>query len=375
MKKKEIIYILPVVSFFSKFSNVGGHIAHAYGVINGFREAGYKVKVICEENSKILDGIYESIDVIPRNNGFLNQFFWGGKVLRKINKSCSDSSFIYMRYSAGFSLWLLFIKFFISKPLVLEVNSIATQKYWWMKWLEKSSISRADVIVVVSDSLNKYLSEVFDENITNKIFVMTNGVDIKRFDNINRSNIPIIKPRSLGYVGVLKDGYDLNTLLKAFFLVEKFDPNVFLYICGKGPYEAELVRIIKGNKNIILLGEVPFLSVPSVMQKFHILIYTISNTNNFGSSTKLCEYMAAKKPIVATSTPHTQVLLGNEERGLLYKASDFESLAKKIIELLNSPSKGAFLANKAQKEVIAKHTWNIKIDSLINELDRRNFLN
>jgi len=47
--RDNILYILPIPDFFSQASGVGGHIAHAYGIVNGFAKLGYELDVIAEE--------------------------------------------------------------------------------------------------------------------------------------------------------------------------------------------------------------------------------------------------------------------------------------------------------------------------------------
>ena len=201
MKNKNILYVLPIPKFFSKTNGVGGHIAHVYGIINGFKKADHNVNIISEESHHSLEQDLKKLQVIPKNNGFV----WRFKILNSIRRACNESTdFCYMRYSASFSPWLLFVKFFLnSTPLILELNSVATQSHYWMRWLERFAINKADIIICVSDSFYHYIFQTFGKTISNKTLLVTNGVDAERFnksvyksDNVNKNY--------LGYVGILK---------------------------------------------------------------------------------------------------------------------------------------------------------------------------
>lgn len=375
-----ILYILPVPNFFSQAGGVGGHVAHAYGIVNGFAKIGYEIDVIAEEAHPTIENDKTRLHIRPiGESSFLKRQVWGLYLIRLAKRIVQERSplFCYMRYSVGFTPMIPLLKRVLRDiPLVLEVNSFGTQYFNWLKFSDLWALNSADIIICVSETVRKLMLTKVSQKLDAKIIVLPNGVDVDKFDEIEPdfSFLKQKKSVKLGYAGILKPDYGFDILLNAYSLVRKTKNNVSLHFFGHGPYYKDLKAKTDFMDGVTLHGSIPFDKMPGVLKSVDILCYTTVNKNAFQSPVKLYEYMAAGKPVVAAETPQVRELLGNNERGLLYPIGDATVLCKQILRLIDNPELGQKLADKAYKEVKTNHSWQSRISKLLDELKQRELI-
>jgi len=205
----------------------------------------------------------------------------------------------------------------------------------------------------------------------NKIKVLPDAVDLKKFDiNLSKKEarkklkFPINKKIIL-YTGTFQDwkGYDI--LLEA---SNNFDEKVvFVMIGGKKKQITRLRRIYKKvilkefmNNKIIpyYLKAADILIIPNSAKKIISLKYT--------SPLKLFEYMASKRPIIASDLPSIREIV-SEKEVLFFEPDNPEDLAEKIrillkdIKLQEDISKNAF-------EKVKNFTWEKRARNIINKI-------
>ena len=132
-----VMYILPVPKFFSQANGVGGHVAHAYGIVNGFTKLGYELDIIAEEAHPTIENDKARLHIKPiGKSSFLKRQIWGLGLIRLAKRIAQERQplFCYVRYSVGFTPLLPLLKRVLEDiPLVLEVNSFGTQHYRFLK--------------------------------------------------------------------------------------------------------------------------------------------------------------------------------------------------------------------------------------------------
>jgi len=97
------------------------------------------------------------------------------------------------------------------------------------------------------------------------------------------------------------------------------------------------------------------------------LLLVVSDDTKFNqakSLTKLFEYMAMGKPIIACSVGEVRRMLGRV--GILVEPGNFYSLAKGILRLLKNKALGETLGRSARQRVEEKYNWKTTISSLIS---------
>lgn len=379
LERDRVLYLLPIPKFFSRYSGVGGHVAHAGGIVRGMVAAGYQLDLLTEETHPVIEGEGVMIHSLPLgSHTLLRQFFWAKPLIEATGRLRRQHKprFCYIRYSARFSPWIPKLRTVLQKiPMVLEVNSFASQNHFWMKPWERRAFQSADLLVCVSETMRALVLSHFGMILKDKTVVVPNGVDIERFrTDASAVSFDGSAPLKIGYAGTFKPDYDLDTLLGAFRIVHTVRPDASLHLYGAGPYREKLQRQAAGMDTVFFHGAFPFLDMPRILKGSDILVYTMSSVNAFGSSTKLLEYMASGKPIVAARTPHVETLLGNEERGLLYAPGDAEALARQVLRFLHEPGLAVRLARNAVQETVNNHSWKVRIDQVLCELNQRSLL-
>jgi glycosyltransferase involved in cell wall biosynthesis len=85
----------------------------------------------------------------------------------------------------------------------------------------------------------------------------------------------------------------------------------------------------------------------------------------FGSPTKLFEYMAAGRPIVASAVGQIAETLQNDETALLVPPDDPMALCQAIVRLVDDPDLRARLAAAARRSAEEHHTWRQNAERLL----------
>jgi len=91
----------------------------------------------------------------------------------------------------------------------------------------------------------------------------------------------------------------------------------------------------------------------------------------FGSPTKLFEYMAMGRAIVASELGQIGVVLRHGETGWLVPPGDVGALAAGLERLVDDPSLRRRLGGAARQEVATRHTWRAHVERTIEALAGR----
>lgn len=198
-------------------------------------------------------------------------------------------------------------------------------------------IKMYDELLVISDHLNSYYSEIFPKE---RIFQIPILVNMERFKNIKIKEGFEKIITYVGYMGGNKDG--LEDLIEAMALVNKKDKNVQLHLVGSAPDEdmARLknkVSALKLDSTITFLGKKNTDEIPPILFNSDLLVLARPNTRQAqaGFPTKLGEYLASAKPVVITITGEIPKYLQDKESAYLSKPGDIHDFAQKIIYALS----------------------------------------
>lgn len=367
-----ILYIIPYPKFFSQNKGVGGHIAHAHGIISALRDNGCRVDVVTEEDHEIFHHPDDKVYTVPlQSKSKIARQLWHFKLVRRVAGQTrhQDYDFCYIRYSAGFSPWLPTLKKKIGNtPLVMEVNSLASHWGYRINVLEKRALRAADLLVCISDELKNYISSQLDSDLESRCVVIPNGVDPGRFESAwtDTSKREVIK---FGFVGYLLEQNGVNLLIEAHQKAKKENQQIELHIFGEGPFRKQLEGMAEGDTSIKIHQPVPFLKMPETYRELDILLYATTRRLQFQSPTKLFEYLATAKPVITADTPPIRQLIGESE-ALFYQLEDSDQLAGHMLKLAGDPDLRKELANNGYQMVKKNYTWQHRISVLLDEFDK-----
>lgn len=303
-------------------------------------------------------------------------------------------SFIYQRYSLNdFSGVRLARE--KNVPFVLEYNGseIWVSRHWGkpLKYealserIEKVNLKAADLVVVVSRPLKDELAARGIE--AEKILVNPNGVDTEKYSpKVDGS--PVRKRYGLegkvvlGFIGTFGKWHGAAVLAQAFGELAResteFRERTRLLMIGDGitmPSVKEILSRYYVKDLCVLTGTLPQAEGPAYLAACDILVAphvpNADGTPFFGSPTKLFEYMAMGKGIVASNLDQIGEILKPNETALMVKPGDKDSLKEGLKVLIGDKSLRDRLGNAAREECVAKYTWKEHTRRIIEKLKER----
>ena len=125
------------------------------------------------------------------------------------------------------------------------------------------------------------------------------------------------------------------------------------------------------EQQTIFAGHVQHERVPALLDACDILLSPHvpleDGSEFFGSPTKLFEYMAMGKGIVASRLGQIADVLADEQNALLIEPGSAQQLADAILRLMKSRELRERLGAAARRAAIERHTWKQNAQRVINE--------
>jgi len=221
-----------------------------------------------------------------------------------------------------------------------------------------------------------YLAQGLPEE---KLVVAHNGVELERYmDSASQKDIrkqlglPLEK-RIVSYAGNIYEGRGIKELIA---VAQRLDDTMFVIVGGLDEDVNRYKRIAesKGLQNFNLVGFVPHTDVPLYLQASDVLVmpYTTKMTikggtkaQDFTSPIKLFEYMAAARPIVATSISSVKEVLENSANSVLVDPDSADSLYEGIKKVLDDDGLAKKISQKARAD-IKKYTWEERVKKILD---------
>jgi glycosyltransferase involved in cell wall biosynthesis len=382
-----------------------GASAHIRQFVEAMKGAGNDVTVVTRGDGLPSDRAASFKAVfVPKSPGsnfnhgraHSNFDFTQGEVKRIPNKLVLDSilrlgyvekfDLVYERYSLYSNAGLTFART-AGIPFILEVNSPLIEEAAQYRRLdlpqlagaiERDLFSSADHVIAVSTEMKGYIKSVAPGA---RISVVPNGVDIGRFDFLQKSNgqgkflkLGGENEISIGFVGNVRPWHGIENLIDSFSILAKEAPNCRLVIVGDtGNSRSEFVsRCAQYSLDgvVSFTGPVPFDEIPSYLRELDIAVAPYPQLANFYfSSLKIFEYMAAGKAIVASRIGQVGEILCDEETALLVPAGDIVAFSAALKKLVRDTRLRGILGENARREAVAKHTWGSRIRDIMAVVD------
>lgn len=137
------------------------------------------------------------------------------------------------------------------------------------------------------------------------------------------------------------------------------------------PLRARWLRFGLEPSRFIYAGQVPPDDVPRYLSAFDVCAMPHPHTEHFARHTsplKLFEYMAARRPIVASDLPGFAEVVRDGTTALLVPPGDAKALASAILRLRDNPGLREFLGDSAYKRVMARYTWAERAHAILAKL-------
>jgi len=342
---------------------------HVQEMVNAFRELGHEVEIA----SMISNGQNQSPGP---NNSMISRFaanvpplayelleilynFYGFLLLtKKVLKF--RPHLIYERYALYNVAGILVSKLF-RIPLLLEVNAplaFEKKKYGelalptFAKTFERWICSHSYKTIVVSTPLKKLLQDIGVPY--EHMAVISNGINPQIFNpdidgKAVRKRFGLDGKIVLGFVGWFREWHGLEDLLQAYVKYHMKEKNIHLLLVGDGPAYKDLEAYARENgilgKGVTLTGSVARKDIPSYIAAFDLALQP--DVTDYASPIKLFEYMAMGKGVIAPNKDNIKEIVGDAYKAL-FKAGDWDNMARIILEYAQSKEKTIELGERAR---------------------------
>lgn len=396
----------------------GGSVGHIAGVANALVGQGLAVDYLAVERNALLGADIHFTAVKPPSQfGLpfeLNHYDFNRSLVRQSKKINKPLQFIYQRLSIANYAGVVAAHYH-KVPLVIEYNGseVWIAKHWGRGLrfsdlaiaAENACLNHAAVIVTVSAVLK---DELIGRGIpAHKIVCYPNGIDPLTFDPARYSLAMRYELRQrydiaadalvLSFVGTFGAWHGVEVLAQA--IVELIDHyqewlnenKVRFLLVGDGAKMAEVKAILQqcAYENYVrFTGLIPQHQAPLYLASADILLSPhIKNPDGsrfFGSPTKLFEYMAMGKAIIASNLEQIGAVLENsllikapnshppeeESRALsvLCRPGEKQDIVDAILFLGDKPQWRWRLGENARREALAKYTWDHHVEKILDKL-------
>ncbi len=376
----------------------GGSVGHIAGVLNNLNQFAGNPIFLTSDIIPTVNPSWESHVIFPGDSFWdfselpplhYNHVFF--KEALQIIKS-RQPSFIYQRYSINNFVGIQIAQHY-QVPFILEYNGseVWVNRNWGgssLKYealaeqIEMLNLKACNLVVVISQPLkNELIAKGID---TDKILVNPNGVDPNKYSpevdgNPIREKYQLQQKTVLGFIGTFGKWHGADILIEAFGKLLRAYPDfkntLHLLMVGDGqtmPLVKEALFKWGISDYCTLTGTVPQELGPSHLAACDILVSPhVPNADGsafFGSPTKLFEYMAMGKGIVASDLDQIGEVLKHNHSAWMVKPGDADSLMLGIKALIDYPLIRAQLGKVAREDAVSRHTWKEHTRKIIDKL-------
>ena len=364
----------------------GGAMSHVAGFLSGLARCSVRCEIF---SKRPLPTSFFPVHQFPSRRRFyvlreslaLSQNWnFVGKIEKRL--AGRVPSFIYQRHGR-FVIAGALLSRRLRRPLVLEYNGseVWISKHWdpakflpWLRVCEEVSLAAATVITVVSDALRQ---ELIERGIPErKILVNPNGVspdifhpdcggkEIRRRLGFAPDHVVV------GFIGTFSYWHGIAVLQEAIaaLLCEQESGRLMLelrfLLVGDGPLGPEIraaLELYSKRGWVAFTGQLPHDHAPRYLDAADILLSPHVPMPDgkpfFGSPTKLFEYMAMGKAIVASNLDQLAQVLAHQKTAWLVKPGSAAELAHAIRLLAVAADTRSHLGKNAREAAVSHHTW------------------
>jgi len=260
-------------------------------------------------------------------------------------------------------------------PLFLE--RLATR-------IETLTLRAADLVVVVSDAVG---ADAESRGVSaNRILVNPNGVEPEVFrpdvdGGSVRTALGLDNATVIGFIGTFGPWHGAEVLAEAFVALCQRRPelrmSVKLLMVGEGERRARTEAIVREaglSACVVFTGRVPQAEAPRYLAACDIFasphVPNPTDTPFFGSPTKLFEYMAMGRGIVASDLDQIGQVLAHDRTAWLVRPGSVNDLASGLERLIDDKSLRDRLGAAARDEAVRRYTWRAHVARILDALER-----
>ena len=371
--------------------SAGGAVSHTVGVANAFAAEGIRTTVATYTETPGLQADVTALEM-PGLRSYavppeLNRFRLGRLALDVAAKP----GLVYERLSLGSTAGAELSRR-LRVPLVVEYNGseIWAARHWGgtrrfeqaALHAEEATLRHAHLVVTVSEPL---AAELRARGLPpERVVWHPNGVDPDRFDPAAFTAVELHNLRRgygiaddailVTFVGTFGPWHGAEVLARAAqqAATRKSPPLHFLFV-GDGARGPQVRQLLDGlERTATITGAVPLDEIPVHLAASDVLVSPhVGNPDGsafFGSPTKLFEYMAAGKAIVASNLDQIAEVLGDDS-AVLVRPGDEQDLLRAIDGVAADPARRSELGRRARQRVVERYTWTHQVRAFLPAIE------
>lgn len=376
-------------------SRAGGSVAHTAGFLAGLAAAGIEVTYVGTTEFAPARRLNMQVCLVPprlrwlRNLPDLPFLVYSETFARQCHSLLAPDppDFLYQRYSVLNASGAQ-VAGRLRCPLILEYNGseVWVARNWSTPLtferladrIERANLQSADLVVVVSRALR---DEVVARGVPpERVLVNPNAVDPERYHpGINggpiRRRLGLEAKLVIGFIGTFGPWHGAEVLARAVRPVTARLPQAHFLFIGDGSTMPKVQAIAAAEgvgARVTFTGLVPQEEAPAYLAACDILVSPhVRNPDGspfFGSPTKLFEYMAMGRGIVASDLDQIGEVLSHGKTAWLVPPGDASALAQGIGTLAEDPGLRRALGEAARAEAVSHHTWRAHVERLLAKM-------
>lgn len=231
-----------------------------------------------------------------------------------------------------------------------------------------------------------YTKSIINPSFHHKVKIISAGVDPNIFKPAYeeledvRSKYNLKDKKVVVYVGAMSAWHGAEDLIE---IANKLDEDVRFLMVGKG------LNILEGeskeesiSSRFIFTGFVEYEDVPKYISAADVAVAPynpkgfryMEKYGFYFSPIKIFEYMACRKPVVASDVDIIRDIINENRCGLLAKPGDAEDFAEKIRMLMKDRVLREKFGDNGRNAVIEKYTWEKVADKIYECMEAKNKL-
>ena len=257
--------------------------------------------------------------------------------------------------------WCFLFVYLFFRKIGLVNNKVFYESHKFYKFLSKS-LTKIDGVIVI----NNYLHKLHNDCGIKKLFLAHDGVNTDEYKFVSNY---VFQPKKESfkviYTGSLFLWKGVTTLVDSLkFLPENVD---LIVIGGSGKYLQNFRQYVKSSgyeNRIQIVSHIPKIELLKFIEVADALVLPNSAKDKmslFTSPIKLFEYMASKRPIIASNIASIAEVLSDQKNALLFNPDDPEDLAFQITKTMENDFSKMILQ---AKQDCKKYTWDKRANDI-----------
>jgi N-acetyl-alpha-D-glucosaminyl L-malate synthase BshA len=265
-------------------------------------------------------------------------------------------------------------KRFLNTPYVVWAQgSDVYRANFFRKKIYSVVIKNANAVIALTKDMQQRIKEMYNRD----IFIIPNGVDLKRFSYLSRKEIRVnlnIKDEEkiILFVGNLRPVKGVKYLIEAIKLIRDKNKNVRLFLVGDGTEREYLENLTKEydlEKYVNFLGKISNLKIPEYMMASDLFVLPSLSE---GVPLVILEAMASGLSIIASNVGGLPEIIHDKENGFLVEPGQPEKIAEKVLQLLeNEPLREKM--SKNNKDKAKEYDWKaivVRLEEVYSTMKR-----